>query len=139
MTLYNFIKEFNIPDTFNINIEGIDYYSENQHSYSNVKDLNKLPLFFSNDTTLVKGIKVNNNELTLILNVDSKDLTKFKEEVYSGVSTWEINCDGWYPYCCKCNYEPDRADVINHKGSLPRHCPRCNSYMKNYLEFEERK
>lgn len=36
---------------------------------------------------------------------------------------WEINCDGWYPYCSNCHHEPKSGEMSNF-------CPHCGSYMK---------
>ena len=35
---------------------------------------------------------------------------------------WEINCDGYYPYCTVCGYEPNR-------DKLTEICPQCGSIM----------
>ena len=36
---------------------------------------------------------------------------------------WEINCDGYYPYCPKCRYEPD-------DGKLTYFCPNCGADLR---------
>ena len=40
------------------------------------------------------------------------------EEVRHG--EWKINCDGYYPYCSECGYEPNR---------MTKHCPECGAVM----------
>lgn len=36
---------------------------------------------------------------------------------------WEINCDGYYPYCPKCKYEPGN-------GNLTHFCPNCGADLR---------
>lgn len=48
-------------------------------------------------------------------------------------SLWEINSDGYYPYCINCKFEPDRDNVI--KYGLPDVCPGCGALMKNYTDL----
>lgn len=38
---------------------------------------------------------------------------------------WEISCDGYYPYCSNCYYEP------NYDDELPTICPICGANMSN--------
>lgn len=35
---------------------------------------------------------------------------------------WEINCDGWYPYCSNCKQEPQGRIMTNF-------CPNCGADM----------
>ena len=35
---------------------------------------------------------------------------------------WEINCDGYYPYCSNCKTEPKN-------GVMSKHCPECGAKM----------
>ena len=35
---------------------------------------------------------------------------------------WEISCDGYYPYCTNCMYEPK-------SGVLTNYCPHCGAKM----------
>lgn len=37
-------------------------------------------------------------------------------------SKWEISCDGYYPYCLECGYEPGRDKLTDF-------CPKCGSRM----------
>lgn len=36
---------------------------------------------------------------------------------------WEINCDGYYPYCPNCRYEP-------HNGRITYLCPNCGKDLR---------
>lgn len=36
---------------------------------------------------------------------------------------WEINPDGYYPYCSNCKTEPKGGEMTDH-------CPKCGAYMK---------
>jgi len=36
---------------------------------------------------------------------------------------WEINCDGWYPYCSNCKQEPQGRIMTNF-------CPNCGADME---------
>lgn len=49
---------------------------------------------------------------------------------------WDINCDGYYPYCTYCNYEPPRG---LWGSSLPQFCPGCGAELTNYKEFQDGK
>ncbi len=35
---------------------------------------------------------------------------------------WEINCDGYYPYCGNCKTEPEN-------GVMTKYCPECGAKM----------
>ncbi len=35
---------------------------------------------------------------------------------------WEINCDGYYPYCSNCKTEPEN-------GVMSKRCPECGAKM----------
>lgn len=39
---------------------------------------------------------------------------------------WEINCDGYYPYCTNCAYEPPR---VSGKDMRTLYCPNCGVKM----------
>ena len=39
---------------------------------------------------------------------------------------WEINCDGYYPYCTNCAYEPPR---VPGKDMRTLYCPNCGAKM----------
>ena len=36
---------------------------------------------------------------------------------------WEINCDGYYPYCSLCGEEPGTERTLK----LPKYCPHCGA------------
>ena len=43
---------------------------------------------------------------------------------------WLINCDGYYPYCSVCGYEPRvQVDYTRAEG-LPAVCPQCGAIMR---------
>ena len=39
---------------------------------------------------------------------------------------WEINCDGYYPYCTVCGEEPDTREMSPT-------CPMCGASLKPFL------
>jgi hypothetical protein len=51
-------------------------------------------------------------------------------EVKHGV--WRINCDGYYPYCSICYYEPERPSL--YKDNRTPYCPMCGAKMKKECE-----
>ena len=40
---------------------------------------------------------------------------------------WDICCDGYYPYCSECGYEPPWA---NGRDMRTKYCPECGAKMK---------
>ena len=42
-------------------------------------------------------------------------------------SEWEISCDGYYPYCKRCGYEPPYA---SGRDMRTQYCPECGAKMK---------
>jgi len=50
---------------------------------------------------------------------------------------WEIDCDGYYPYCTECGTEPSYNIVAAYNFMLPCTCPHCGAKMTNYKEFGE--
>ena len=40
---------------------------------------------------------------------------------------WEINCDGWYPYCTVCGEEPN-------DGKMTPICPKCGAKLKPFID-----
>ena len=46
-----------------------------------------------------------------------------KEENERTQGKWEINCDGYYPYCSICKAEPKN-------GVMSDYCPNCGARMK---------
>ena len=43
---------------------------------------------------------------------------------------WDVSCDGYYPYCTNCYYEPAENEILGFK------CPKCNAIMKGKREYE---
>ena len=57
----------------------------------------------------------------------TRDITELDRLVFDserGVKTahWDINCDGYYPYCSNCKEEPQG-------GKLSPYCPNCGAEM----------
>ena len=50
-------------------------------------------------------------------------------------SEWEISCDGYYPYCKNCGYEPP---WVNGEDMRTTFCPDCGFKMKGGAEDEAR-
>lgn len=50
-------------------------------------------------------------------------------------ATWEICCDGYYPYCKNCGYEPDYFKLSKNNFKLPDICPNCGAKMINTDEL----
>lgn len=40
---------------------------------------------------------------------------------------WEICCDGYYPYCTNCGYEPP---YVSGKDMRTPYCPNCGAEME---------
>lgn len=60
--------------------------------------------------------------------VDNFDLpveawnTRAEEPAEPKTAHWDINCDGYYPYCSNCKEEPQG-------GKLSPYCPNCGAEM----------
>ena len=65
--------------------------------------------------------KLLENALRLIKR-QNEEIEKFKSESHTG--KWLINCDGYYPYCSECRYEPI-------KGKMTNFCPECGAEMRH--------
>lgn len=84
------------------------------------------------NTKPVKPMKKDDNHVDETTNVRLADKIPFvnpiRENANSGLhSRWEINCDGYYPYCLNCLYEPSREE------GLPEICPKCRAIMDNKI------
>lgn len=66
--------------------------------------------------------------LTVTKNIQS-DVCVIKTEpsYIAQEAKWEINCDGYYPYCTNCNNEPK-------SGLMTQYCPSCGAKMSNPKE-----
>lgn len=53
-----------------------------------------------------------------------------KNNVETKKYRWEIDCDGYYPYCTNCGEEPYEY-LREHKGILPHVCPNCHVVLEN--------
>ena len=51
-------------------------------------------------------------------------------EIKHGV--WIIDCDGYYPYCSLCRYEPERT--ASYSDNRTPYCPNCGAKMKKECE-----
>ena len=47
----------------------------------------------------------------------------FRKRLYS---KWEISCDGYYPYCKNCGYEPP---YVKETDMRTKFCPECGAEM----------
>ena len=47
---------------------------------------------------------------------------------------WDIDCDGYYPYCTNCGEEPYEY-LRKHRGILPHICPNCHVVLENTDEL----
>lgn len=45
---------------------------------------------------------------------------------------WIICCDGYYPYCSNCGYEPERP--MTHNDNRTPYCPNCGAKMRKEYE-----
>lgn len=61
--------------------------------------------------------KSNRNWRRKVQRLRGKSVTKGK---------WEICCDGYYPYCSKCGYEPP---WLAYKDNRTPFCPNCGAEM----------
>lgn len=48
--------------------------------------------------------------------------TRAEEPAEQKTAHWEINCDGYYPYCSACRKEPPGRE-------MSRYCPQCGAKM----------
>ena len=49
----------------------------------------------------------------------------------TNIGTWEISCDGYYPYCSECKTEPQDGEMTNY-------CPNCGAKMKNTDKYNKK-
>ena len=59
------------------------------------------------------------------------ELLRYKRGAKQGV--WRIDCDGYYPYCNQCGYEPP---YVSGKDMRTLYCPICGAEMKKEGEDE---
>ena len=50
-----------------------------------------------------------------------------KVKVKKKEAEWRICCDGWYPYCSNCCYEPP---YVSNTDMRTPYCPNCGCKMK---------
>lgn len=65
----------------------------------------------------VRGILYSINELAKLPTADVEEVKHAK---------WEINSDGYYPYCSNCKTEPKN-------GVMSKYCPECGAKMGSQL------
>lgn len=51
-----------------------------------------------------------------------------QKETNDNTAIWRINCDGYYPYCSNCGFEPERLGTS--KDNRTPFCPNCGERMK---------
>ena len=54
---------------------------------------------------------------------------RWSDENSGPLAKWEINSDGYYPYCSDCGFEPEKISL---------YCPNCGKKMINSLELMEK-
>ena len=66
-------------------------------------------------------VSISVEKLNNIANIFGVDICYFfgKEEKHA---KWNINCDGYYPYCSNCKTEPPSR-------IMTKHCPNCGARM----------
>ena len=80
------------------------------------------------------GVDVDKEELIRALQYDRDQYNRgfkdgleassmMKEEEKRAKSKWEIDCDGYYPYCPKCGEEPPGRCMTDY-------CPNCGADMR---------
>lgn len=70
--------------------------------------------------------KITNEAMSCGLSLAIKEAknTPTADVVEAKHAKWEINCDGYYPYCSHCKTEPKN-------GVMSKHCPECGAKMDN--------
>ena len=71
-------------------------------------------------------VNVDRDELIKALEYDRNQYAKGYEDGKNNAviyGKWEINTDGYYPYCSVCGEEPEH-------GKMSNYCPNCGSMMK---------
>ena len=95
--------------------------------YTDVIDVKDIKVFGDSITIFAKD----GSEITThISNVVIWKRTETPAEEKEGV--WIINPDGWYPYCSKCGYEPDRPHKL--KDNRTPYCANCGAKMRKEVE-----
>ena len=72
------------------------------------------------------GVYVDKDELIKALQYDRK---QYEKGFVDGATTqmeahWEIDCDGYYPYCSNCRHEPEGR-------KMTKFCENCGAEMVN--------
>ena len=62
-----------------------------------------------------------------VLSADKFDESAQEKPPEENQGMWLINPDGYYPYCSKCGYEPDRP--THHKDNRTPYCSNCGAKM----------
>lgn len=71
------------------------------------------------------GVYVDNDELIKALKYDREQYNKgYSDGVASAheQAHWEIDCDGYYPYCSNCRHEPEGR-------KMTKYCENCGAKM----------
>lgn len=71
------------------------------------------------------GVDVDKDELIRALAYDRDQYNKGYSDGRSDAvvhAKWEINCDGYFPYCSNCKNEPEN-------GKMSKYCPECGAIM----------
>lgn len=98
----------------------IEFFTEQVTS-----ELNRVTDRYVLETLHKFDIDVNKEELLKALAYDRNQYNKGYEDGRANAvihAKWEINCDGYFPYCSNCKNEPEMR-------KLPRYCPECGAIM----------
>lgn len=96
-------------------------------SFSNLFDIKEARQCGDMITFILKdGTKMETHASNIVLWKEPETPAEEKEGV------WVINPDGWYPYCSRCGYEPDRPHKL--KDNRTPYCPNCGAKMRKEVE-----
>ena len=78
------------------------------------EEIKSLSVFLSGNNVFNKTAKE-----SVLRIIDEQPTAKVEEVKHA---KWEINCDGYYPYCSNCKTEPEN-------GVMSKRCPECGAKM----------
>lgn len=60
-------------------------------------------------------------------------IVKKQPTIETKQARWEIDSDGYYPYCSNCRHEPNRPLYLSEDNRTP-YCPNCGAKMKGGVQ-----
>ena len=72
---------------------------------------------------LINGKWMNEPEIKSLITQLIADKSRLESQLSKKRGKWEINSDGYYPYCSECKGEPDN-------GKMTKYCPNCGADMR---------